>query len=127
EVCDNYVLRHGNAPRYARTLLELSQSFAGVSPNPAALGLFHCRWRLEDRVADLLDRRRNIMIRVNRWTTTALSASFLLIVLLIACTRITYAKPTAEEKAASQDQSSVATSQPAGEASSASAQSATKE
>jgi beta-lactamase regulating signal transducer with metallopeptidase domain len=101
EVCDNYVLRHGNAPRYARTLLELSQSLVGVSPNPAALGLFHCRWRLEDRVADLLDRRRKIMMRVNRWTTAALSAGFLLLALLIACTRVVHAEPAAGQEAAS--------------------------
>ena len=100
EVCDNYVLRHGNAPRYARTLLELSQSLAGVSSNPTALGLFHCRWRLEDRIADLLDHRRKIMTGVNRWTTTALSAGFLLLALLIACTRVIHAEPAAEEKAA---------------------------
>ena len=60
EVCDNYVLRNGNAPRYAHTLLELSQLLVGMSPKPAALGLFHCRWKLEDRVADLLDRRRRL-------------------------------------------------------------------
>ena len=51
EVCDNYVIRRGDAPRYARTLLELSELLVGVSPKPAALGLFHCRWRLEDRIA----------------------------------------------------------------------------
>ena len=81
EVCDNYVLRRSDAPRYARTLLELSQLLVGVSPKPAALGLFHCRWRLEDRVADLLDRRRKVMIRVNRWTAAALTATFLLLAL----------------------------------------------
>ena len=79
EVCDNYVLRRSDAPRYARTLLELSQLLVGVSPKPAALGLFHCHWRLEDRVADLLDRRRKVMIRVNRWTAAALTATFLLL------------------------------------------------
>jgi beta-lactamase regulating signal transducer with metallopeptidase domain len=55
EVCDNYVLRRSNAPRYARTLLELSQLLVGVSMKPTALGLFHCHWKLEERVADLLD------------------------------------------------------------------------
>ena len=96
EVCDNYVLRRSDAPRYARTLLELSQLLVGVSPKPAALGLFHCRWRLEDRVADLLDRRRKVMIRVNRWTAAALTAAFLLLALLIAGTRVVQAGPTAD-------------------------------
>ena len=102
EVCDNYVLRHSDAPRYARTLLELSRMLEGVSPRPAALGLFlHCPWRLEDRVADLLDRRRRAMIRVNRWTAAALAATFLLVALLIAGTTIVQADPAAEEKAVS--------------------------
>ena len=88
EVCDNYVLRRSNATRYARTLLELSQLFVGVSPKPVSLGLFHCRWRLEDRIADLLDRRRRIMIRVNRWTTAGLAGTFLLLGFVIAGTRV---------------------------------------
>ena len=88
EVCDNYVLRRSDAPRYARTLLELSQSQAGASPQPAAIGLFHCRWRLEDRIADLLDRRRRVMIRVSRGTAVALTAAFFLLALLIAGTRV---------------------------------------
>ncbi len=97
EVCDNYVLRRSNAPRYARTLLELSELLVGVSPKPAALGLFHCHWRLEDRVADLLDRRRKVMIRVNRWTIAALTATFLLLALLMAGTRVVQAEPAADE------------------------------
>jgi beta-lactamase regulating signal transducer with metallopeptidase domain len=98
EVCDNYVLRRGDAPRYARTLLELSQLLVGVRPKATALGLFHCRWRLEDRVADLLDRRRRVMIRVNRSTAAVLTASFLLLALLIAGTRVTQAQSAAQER-----------------------------
>ena len=41
------------------------------------------------------------MIRVNHWATTALSAGFLLLTLLIACTRVIHAEPATEEKAAS--------------------------
>jgi beta-lactamase regulating signal transducer with metallopeptidase domain len=93
EVCDNYVLRRTGAPRYARTLLALSQLLVGASPKPTALGLFHCQWRLEDRVADLLDRRRRIMTRVNRWTAAALTAVFLLIALVVAGTRVLEAAP----------------------------------
>jgi beta-lactamase regulating signal transducer with metallopeptidase domain len=99
EVCDNYVLRRGDAPRYARTLLELSQLFVGVCPKPTALGLFHCPWRLEDRVADLLDRRRRVMTGVNRSTAAALTAVFLLLAILIAGTRVTQAQPAEQEKA----------------------------
>lgn len=99
EVCDNYVLRRSDAPRYARTLLELSQLLVGVSPKPMALGLFHCQWRLEDRVADLLDRRRKVMTRINRWTAAALTATFLLLALLIAGTRLVQAEPAGDKAA----------------------------
>ena len=40
--------------------------------NPRRSACFHCHWRLEDRVADLLDRRRKAMIRVSRWTRRGL-------------------------------------------------------
>ncbi len=93
EVCDNYVLCRGNAPRYVRTLLELSQLLVDMPPQPATLGLFHCHWRLEDRVADLLDRRRRAMIRVNLWAIAGLTTVFLVPVLLMAGTRIAQAAP----------------------------------
>ena len=98
EVCDNYVLRHSDAPRYARTLLELSQLFVETSPKPAALGLFHCRWKLEDRIADLLDRRRKIMIRVRRSTTIALTVAFFSLALLIAGVKMLPASSAADQK-----------------------------
>jgi beta-lactamase regulating signal transducer with metallopeptidase domain len=91
EVCDNYVLRRSAAPNYARTLLELSQLLVGVSAKPTALGLFHCHWRLEDRIADLLDRRRKVMTGVNRWTTAALTVTFLMLGVLIAATNVVQA------------------------------------
>lgn len=107
EVCDNYVLRRSDATRYARTLLELSQKLVNASPKPATLGLLHCTWRLEDRVADLLDRRRRAMTRVNRWAAAILTATFLMLTLLIAGTRIVQAEPVAKEKAVSPPASSV--------------------
>lgn len=93
EVCDNFVLRCDNARRYAQMLLDLSQSLVGLAPRPMALGLFHSRWKLEDRIADLLDRRRTTMIRINRLTATGLTAAFLLVTLLIAGTSIVQAAP----------------------------------
>ena len=98
EVCDNYVLRHGDATCYARTLLTLSRTLNDTCLKPAALGLFfHWPWRLEDRVADLLDNRRNAMTRVNRWTAAALTATFVLLTVLIAGTTVVEAEPPVKE------------------------------
>jgi beta-lactamase regulating signal transducer with metallopeptidase domain len=57
EICDNHVLQSTDAPSYCRTLLQLTQWIQPVPPVPGAVGLFTSRWRLEDRVARLLDHR----------------------------------------------------------------------
>ena len=93
EVCDNYVLQRGDARRYAQTLLDVSQSLVGSSPRPVAFGLFHGRWKLDDRIAGLLDRRRKTMTGVNRWTAATLVAVFLLPMLAIAGTSVVEAAP----------------------------------
>ena len=64
EICDNYVLLHGNSLTYSRTLLELSTA---DSRRPAGLpGLCHLtfHWKLSDRVAGLLDENRNVVTRM---------------------------------------------------------------
>lgn len=59
EVCDNYVLEVTDAPAYGRTLLGLAQLIQ-QQPQPAGVvGLFTASWRLERRVAGLLDERRS--------------------------------------------------------------------
>jgi beta-lactamase regulating signal transducer with metallopeptidase domain len=79
EVCDDYVLRAGDAPAYARTLLMLSES--GRRLPLTAPGLIDPNWKLEDRVAGLLDPRRSPMTRVHPLTFACLAAT-----LLAACT-----------------------------------------
>jgi beta-lactamase regulating signal transducer with metallopeptidase domain len=79
EVCDDYVLRAGDASDYARTLLMLSED-GGRLPTAAA-GLIDPNWKLEDRVAGLLDPRRSPMTRVHPLTFACLAAT-----LLAACT-----------------------------------------
>ncbi len=79
EVCDDYVLRSGDGPAYARTLLMLSED--GDRIPLAAPGLIDPNWKLEDRVAGLLDPRRTPVTRVHPLTFACLAAA-----LLAACT-----------------------------------------
>lgn len=59
EVCDNFVLSATTAPTYSRTLLELAQLVVRHEPLPGCVGFFTSRWKLEDRVAGLLDANRD--------------------------------------------------------------------
>jgi internalin A len=64
EVCDNYVLRRGDAVGYAQTLLELAGQYDARPAPGATLAIFSPRWKLEDRVAGLLDPQRYRATRV---------------------------------------------------------------
>ncbi len=93
EVCDNYVLRHGDGPRYAQTLLELSRKLVPTTARFAALGLCHPRWRLEDRIGGLLDKRRRTMIRMNACLRSLTVCLLLTAATVVAGTRIVAAQP----------------------------------
>lgn len=98
EVCDNYVICRGHATRYALTLLELSQSLVTMSPTAFTIGLFHCRWRLEDRIVDMLNPRRKTMTRVKPWKVGIVAAALLTSAVLIAGTRVLVADLPSQEK-----------------------------
>jgi hypothetical protein len=74
EVCDNYVLRRGDAVGYAQTLLELAERYRARSVPAAALAIFSPRWKLEDRVAGLLNPQRHHETRVGRAKFAVLAA-----------------------------------------------------
>jgi uncharacterized protein (TIGR03067 family) len=105
EVCDNYVLMHTDGLRYAQTLFDLSRQIHSISPSLAQVGLFQYYWPLEQRVAGLLDQRRNVMTKINRFTLGVLVVTFSVAGILVAGTRLLTAQPLAES-AASADSSS---------------------
>ncbi len=103
EVCDNYVLLHASGPQYAQTLFGLSERIHPLSPNLAPVGLFQHHCPLEKRVAGLLDLRRNVMTKINRWAALGMAMVFLTITLAAAGARISKAEPktaTPDEKPA---------------------------
>lgn len=66
EVCDNFVLGRSDGADYCQTLLELAESCGSARYALSLLGLFSRRWSLEQRVAGILNPRRNKMTRVSR-------------------------------------------------------------
>ena len=59
EVCDNFVLAGTEAPAYSRTLLGLAELVQQPTTMHGSVGFFTDRWKLEHRVAGLLDEDRD--------------------------------------------------------------------
>ncbi len=66
EVCDNFVLATTDAPIYSRTLLSLAQLVQRPETIPGSVGFFASRWKLEQRVAGLLDESRDTQTILSR-------------------------------------------------------------
>jgi beta-lactamase regulating signal transducer with metallopeptidase domain len=95
EVCDNYVLMHTDGQQYAQTLFDLSQQIHPHSPSLVQVGLFQYSWSLEQRVAGLLDTRRIVVTKINRFTMGVMTVLFLTAVIIVSGTRLLQAEPPA--------------------------------
>ena len=85
---------------YAETLLAISERFRSIQPQPAMLGLCHPHVRLEQRVAGLLDPRRNVMVRMHRVAMGLVVGVFAAAAVTVAGTRLLRAEPPAATPAA---------------------------
>jgi uncharacterized protein (TIGR03067 family) len=101
EVCDNYVLRHGDRFRYSRALLGLARGFEAGPSALAALGLFSPRWNLADRITGLLDERRNVMLGAKPARKFTVAALLLAAGMISGRIRLTAAAPPAQDPPAS--------------------------
>lgn len=79
EVCDNFVLVATEAPTYSRVLLSLAQLLQHSSVKPGSVGFFTDQWKLEHRIAGLLDtqRNRNTFVSKRGWLFVAATTAVL--------------------------------------------------
>lgn len=83
EICDNYVLTATSAASYSRTLLTLAE-LVSSRPIPGAVGLFTSGWRLEHRVAGLLDEHRSHAVGLRGSARLLVAAMSLLVAVGVA-------------------------------------------
>jgi len=82
EVCDNYALQKGGVEDYARTLLQLAEYMPSYSHIPATAALIGPKWKLEERIKGILDKRRQIMTHINKLVTVFTAVAFIGIAIL---------------------------------------------
>ena len=91
EVCDNFVLAGIEAPAYSRTLLSLAELVQQPEAMPGSVGFFTDRWKLEHRVAGLLDTRRDRKTFLSKRSWMCLATTTVLLALMTCVSTITFA------------------------------------
>lgn len=100
EVCDNHVLAHVEPRNYVQTLLDIALMIRDQSTPIGAVGMFSQNWQLEDRIRDLLDTRRQLAIRPNRWVRGTILLMLAVGVFVIAGTRLVFADSALDSSSA---------------------------
>ncbi len=98
EVCDNFVLGRTAAANYSRTLLSLAEMVQRSETMPGSVGFFTSRWKLEQRVAGILDEHRDRTTFLSKRGWVFVAASSLALVTLMCLGTITIATAQNREK-----------------------------
>ncbi|MEM9643607.1 MAG: M56 family metallopeptidase [Planctomycetota bacterium] len=98
EVCDNFVISATDAPNYSRTLLALAELVQRPQVMAGSVGFFTSKWRLEQRVAGLLDARRDRSTLLGRrgWTLVGVSTGLLAVMMCLGT--ITFASTSSDNE-----------------------------
>ncbi len=94
EVCDNFVLATTDAPIYSRALLSFAQLVQQPETVPGSVGFFTSHWKLEQRVAGLLDETRDKQTLVSKrgWAFVLVSAASLLAAIYVGTVTVATAQ-----------------------------------
>jgi WD40 repeat protein len=91
ECCDNYVLQQLDPRRYAQLLLRLAEWPASWKTPAPTLAFLTRRWKLEERIADLLDVRRQGTVHPRRTFVVLAGTAIAAVALASAGLRLTHA------------------------------------
>jgi beta-lactamase regulating signal transducer with metallopeptidase domain len=87
EICDNLVLAGRDAISYGRTLLHVAELLVQARPMGAAAGILGGPGKLERRIAELIDPRRNTMTAAGRTAAFVVMFVFIAGVAIASATR----------------------------------------
>lgn len=99
EICDNYVLQLADRRSYCRTLLRVAELVQPLRLMPGTVALLTLRWRLETRVAEILDDRRSRATRLSGSAKVVVTLLSLVVGAIIGMGTVTLAA----DKAATSD------------------------
>ena len=118
EICDNYVLAQERAVDYGEILLRLnlnqsskSQDTNNAFQSDVVLGVFSSDWNLEQRIGDLLNHKREILMHLSQRSKTILNISVVAAALTISACQVA-AQNVTDQALAQSDREDVVVKQP---------------
>ena len=118
EICDNYVLAQERAVDYGEILLRLnlnqsskSQDTNNAFQSDVVLGVFSSDWNLEQRIGDLLNHKREILMHLSQRSKTILNVSVVAAAFTISACQVAAQNVTGQALAQS-DREDVVVKQP---------------
>jgi beta-lactamase regulating signal transducer with metallopeptidase domain/protocatechuate 3,4-dioxygenase beta subunit len=100
EICDNYVLQITDAPEFSRTLLRLAELIQLRGSLPLSVAMFNSQWRLESRVAGLLDEKRRRTTHLTRSGKAIVALASIALATIAACGSIALAQDRGGQQSA---------------------------
>jgi beta-lactamase regulating signal transducer with metallopeptidase domain len=92
DVCDNFALGVLDSVSYCDLLLRISRLLPCKARLLGASSMWGARWKLEDRVASILNERRYTMTRISTFSAIGVGAVFLLISTFLGITTLASAE-----------------------------------